>query len=568
MKKIIPTLLCDFYKVSHKEQYPAGTEKIYSTWTPRASRISNVDEIVAFGYQGFVKEYLIDFFNTEFFGRDVESVCKEYERYIKYCLGVDHPDSSHIRSLHKLGYLPIKIQAVPEGISVPIRTPMLTIENTLPEFFWITNYLECIMSTELWVASTSATIAKRYREILDQWAIQTTGSTDGVGFQGHDFSFRGMGSLEMAMKSGAGHLLSFDGTDTIPAIMYLEQYYNASIEKELVGASLPATEHSVQCVFADDKKYFDSMITDVYPSGLVSIVSDGYDYWEMLRTVVPSLKDKILARDGKVIVRPDSGCPIKIICGTAQVVNLDNVQHIKNLNDCKRYMKEIIRNEMSSNTPHGECGGDRDFGYFRYDGTVYKLVVEFFWNRHDKQYYFIEDADVISCEEKNLTLEEQGTIEVLWNIFGGTINEQGYKVLNSHIGAIYGDSITLQRADEICRQLEAKGFASTNIVFGIGSYTYQYNTRDTFGYAMKATYAVVNGEERLIFKDPKTDDGTKKSQKGMVNTFKNTQNNIVFEDGLNAHAQAQITNTLFRTIFEDGVLLVDESLSTIRARVR
>lgn len=422
MKKIIPTLLCDFYKVSHKDQYPKGTEKIYSTWTPRGSRLEGVDKVLAFGFQGFIKEYLIDFFEKEFFERNVDDVCLEYERYIKYCLGVQNPDSSHIRGLHNLGYLPIKVMAVPEGTLIPIRTPMLTIENTVPEFFWITNYLESLMSTELWVSSTSATIANQYRNILNTWAIKTTGTIDGVGFQGHDFSFRGMGSVEMAMKSGAGHLLSFDGTDTIPAIMYLEQYYNADIEKEVVGVSIPATEHSVQCVFADDEQYFKSMVSEVYPDGFVSVVSDGYDYWNMIGTVIPNLKKEIIKRNGKTVVRPDSGCPIKIICGDSKS----------------------------------------------------------------------EDA-----------LIKKGTIEALWDIFGGTINNLGYKVLDSHIGAIYGDSITIQRADEICRQLEAKGFASTNVVFGIGSYTYQYNTRDTFGYAMKATYAIVNGEERLIFKDPK-----------------------------------------------------------------
>jgi nicotinamide phosphoribosyltransferase len=487
MKKIIPTLLCDFYKVSHMEQYPNGTEKIYSTWTPRMSRLDGIDKVVAFGYQGFVKEYLIDFFNNEFFSRNVEDVCAEYERYIKFCLGVQSPSSSHISALHNLGYLPIKILAVPEGMEIPLRTPMLTIENTNPEFFWLTNYLESLMSTELWSSSTSATIANQYRKILNAWAIKTTGSTDGVNFQGHDFSFRGMGSTEMAMKSGAGHLLSFDCTDTIPSIMYLEQYYSADIEKELVGASIPATEHSVQCVYADDYKYFETMITEVYPSGFASIVSDGYDYWEMLRNVIPSLKDKILARDGKTVIRPDSGDPIKIICG-----------------------------------------------------------------------------DVSATDE----LVKKGTIEVLWDIFGGTINKFGYKILDSHIGAIYGDSITIQRADEICKQLESKGFASTNIVFGIGSYTYQYNTRDTFGFAMKATYAVVNGEERLIYKDPKTDDGTKKSQRGLVVVYQNSDDSISYTDNLTRTQLNSVRNNLLQPLFEDGELLRNDTLANIRTRIR
>lgn len=485
--RFIPSLLCDFYKVSHKDQYPKGTEKIYSTWIPRTSRNEEINEVVAFGFQGFIKEYLIDFFNNEFFSVGVESICAEYERYMKFTLGVQNPDSSHIRELHQLGYMPIKIVAVPEGTKVPLRVPMLTIENTKPEFFWATNYLETIMSAELWLPSTSATLANKYREILEYWAMKTVGNVGHVQFQGHDFSMRGMTSLHSAATSGAGHLLSFVGTDTIPAIMYHEEFYNANIENELVGTSIPATEHSVQCTFGDDELYFRTMISEVYPQGFVSIVSDGYDYWKMISDVIPSLKDIIMARDGKVVVRPDSGDPVKIICG-------DNTSS---------------------------------------DSFVRK-----------------------------------GTVESLWETFGGTVNELGYKELDSHIGVIYGDAITIERANEICRQLESKGFASSNIVFGIGSYTYQYNTRDTFGFALKATYAVVNGQGIKIFKDPKTDDGVKKSLKGMVGVAKNPDGSLRYVDDLNELQWSNLRNNIMQVIFKDGKLLVDDSLQQIRDRIR
>lgn len=485
--RFIPSLLCDFYKVSHKDQYPKGTEKIYSTWIPRTSRNEDISEVVAFGFQGFIKEYLIDFFNKEFFSMDVKSICAEYERYMKFTLGVKTPDSSHIRELHQLGYMPIKIVAVPEGTKVPLRVPMLTIENTKPEFFWVTNYLETIMSAELWLPSTSATLANKYREILEYWAMKTVGNVGHVQFQGHDFSMRGMTSLHSAATSGAGHLLSFVGTDTIPAIMYHEEFYNANIENELVGTSIPATEHSVQCTFGDDELYFKTMISEVYPQGFVSIVSDGYDYWKMISDVIPSLKDIIMNRDGKVVVRPDSGDPVKIICG-----------------------------------------------------------------------------DITSSD----SFIKKGTVESLWETFGGTVNELGYKELDGHIGVIYGDAITIERANEICRQLEAKGFASSNIVFGIGSYTYQYNTRDTFGFALKATYAVVNGEGIKIFKDPKTDDGVKKSLKGMVGVAKNADGSLRYVDDLNELQLSNLVNNIMRPIFKDGKLLVDDSLQQIRDRIR
>lgn len=485
-KKHPATLLCDFYKVSHKDQYPKGTEFVYSTWTPRSNKyFPKSNKVVTFGIQAFVKKYLIDYFNENFFNCPKEEVIDEYVRYIKFTLGVEKPDASHIAELHDLGYLPITIKALKEGTLVPIKTPMLTVENTDPKFFWLTNYLETLMSNEIWLPMTSATIAHAYRELLNEYATKTTGSTNGVEFQGHDFSMRGMGSLESSMASGAGHLLSFCGTDSIPAIGYLEQYYNADIEKELVGASIPATEHSVMCSYGDANEFelFKHLMTNVYPNGFFSVVSDTWDFWKVVNKYLPELKEEILNRDGRVVIRPDSGDPVKIIVG------------------------DDLSNDLSVS---------------------------------------------------------KGLIECLWDIFGGTVTEQGYKVLDSHIGAIYGDSITLDRAEEIVKGLEKKGFASTNVVFGIGSFTYQYNTRDTFGFAMKATYAQVNGEERMLFKDPKTDDGTKKSQRGRVHVHYNE--GISFVDGLLKNDYVRTPN-LLETVFENGRLVRDESLSEIRARL-
>ncbi|WIT26983.1 hypothetical protein [Bacillus phage SPbetaL1] len=478
------TLLCDFYKVSHKEQYPEGTELIYSTWTPRTSRVEDIDRVVAFGFQGFIKKYLIDYFNENFFKRPKQDVVNEYKRVIKHTLQVDDPDASHIESLHELGYLPIKIKAVKEGTFIPIKVPMLTIENTIPEFFWITNYLETLMSNEIWQPTTSATLAYEYRKILDEYAMETVGNKLAVDFQGHDFSMRGMSSLESTKLSGAGHLLSFTGTDTIPAILYHEEFYNANIENELVGSSIPATEHSVMCANGQDEYVvFKKLITETYPEGFVSIVSDTWDFWNVIDTVVRKLKGDILKRDGKVVIRPDSGDPVKIICGDPEAKD------------------ELVR---------------------------------------------------------------KGLIEVLWDIFGGNVTDKGYKVLDPHIGAIYGDAITISRCKEICKKLAAKGFASVNVVFGIGSFTYQYNTRDTFGFAMKATYTVVNGEERQIFKNPKTDDGTKKSQKGLVAVV-NNGNELSLVDELDRNAYKQLSNDdILEDVFINGQLLRNQTLSEIR----
>lgn len=485
--KYIPTLLCDFYKVSHREQYPTGTEKVYSTWTPRTSRLEGITEVVALGFQEFVDNFLIGFFNENFFARSKSEVVAEYTRYIKCTLGVQQPHTAHIEYLHDLGYLPLLVKALPEGTKTPLKVPMLTIESTDKNCFWLTNYLESLGSCELWQTSTSATLADDYFKMLTAYALETVGDASFVPFQGHDFSMRGMSSLASATKSGFGHLAAgFVGTDTIPAIMFAEQYYGANIEKELVGTSIPATEHSVQCAYGDDYEYLRRMITEVYPNGLVSIVSDGYDFWDVIGRVVPLLKSEILARKGgpvgdKVVIRPDSGDPVKIVCGDP-------------------------------------------------NGTT--------------------------------ELERKGAVEALWDIFGGTVSAQGYKVLDSHIGLIYGDAITRSRCKEICERLKAKGFASVNVVYGIGSYTYQYNTRDTFGFALKSTLCTVNGQEIEIFKDPKTDNGIKKSLKGRVIVVREN-GNLVAKD-----QQPVDVNNELQTIFHNGSTFNRTTLAEIRARVR
>jgi nicotinamide phosphoribosyltransferase len=490
MKQVIVPTLCDFYKISHRAMYPEGTQVVYSTWTPRTSRVKGVDNVVVFGTQAFIKEYLLDVFQEHFFNRPKADVINEYKRLIKFTLGDQNPETKHLEDLHDLGYLPLSIKALAEGTIVPTRVPMLTIENTDPRFFWLTNFIESLASAELWQPSTSATLAIEYKKLMDKAAQET--NPEGAAFtifQGHDFSMRGMSSLRSGILSGMGHLLSFAGTDTIPAISAAEYYYNANVEKELVGTSVPATEHSIQCAYGDDMMYLRRMLSEVHPSGIVSIVSDGYDFWDVITRVVPALKPEIMARKGgpvgdKVVIRPDSGDPVLIVCGD----------------------------------PSAPVGSP----------------------------------------------EYKGAVECLYETFGGTLSSTGYKVLDSHIGLIYGDAITLPRCREILERLAAKGFASTNVVFGIGSYTYQFNTRDTFGFALKSTLTVCNGQEVQIFKDPKTDNGVKKSQKGRVVVLKDGDS-YTFRDGLGLNDN--VKGDLLREIFRDGKLLIDENFADIRARM-
>jgi nicotinamide phosphoribosyltransferase len=556
------TLLCDFYKVSHRQQYPKNTESVFSTWIPRSNRyFPKADKVVAFGFQPFIKKYLINYFNEHFFNRPREEVIMEYVRYMKFTLSEKNPDATHIAELHDLGYLPIVVKAVKEGSLVPIKVPMMTVENTNPKFFWVTNYLETIISNEIWLPSTSATIAYTYRKILTDYAIKTTGSTEGVLFQGHDFSMRGMGAFEASVSSGAGHLTSFAGTDTIPAIAYHEKYYNADIEKELVGASIPATEHSVMSSYGNENEFelFKHLINNVYPNGLFSVVSDTWDFWKVIGEYLPTLKQDILNRDGKVVIRPDSGDPVDILIGERLIEEFESHEEAKDTLRDRAY-------EEAEDLCGEHMTGDSEYSYvYKVEDKYYEMVFEPFYNRYDKRFYYVDGFDKIYHKDYKVKLKDIGLIEALWNIFGGTVTEQGYKVLDSHIGAIYGDSITIERCEKICKGLEEKGFASTNVVFGVGSFTYQYNTRDTFGFAMKATHAVVDGEERMLFKDPKTDDGTKKSLRGKVAVVK-VDGELTAVDGLDNHTYNENFANLdqLEVVFENGELKREQSLSEIR----
>lgn len=480
-----PLVYKDFYKTDHRRQYPVGTEMVYSNFTARESRIPGISQVVVFGIQYFIKEFLINQFNQNFFNQPKAEVVANYKRRLDFALGKDAVPVDHIEALHDLGYLPLEIKALEEGTLCPLRIPCLTIKNTDPRFFWLVNFFETLLSNTIWGMMTSATIAYEYRTILDAYAKKTSDLDWFTDWQGHDFSMRGMFGITAAAMSGSGHLLSFNGTDTIAAIDFLEAYYGANAEREIIGGSVAATEHSVMCMGGQEteSETYRRLITVVYPTGIVSVVSDTWDYWKVLTEELPKIRAEIMARNGKLVIRPDSGDPIKIICG-----------------------------DPTSDDP----------------------------------------AAV------------QGSVEVLWDLFGGTINSKGFKQLDSHIGLIYGDSITIARAREICRQLTAKGFATTNVVFGIGSYTYQYVTRDTFGFAVKSTYGVIGGVPVNIFKQPKTDCGVKNSAKGLLS--------VLDQDGKLVLVQEctleQEAAGLLQPVFLNGTILNETSLSRVRAKLK
>lgn len=508
-----PLLLTDGYKTGHHLQYPKGTTLVYSNFTPRSNKYApkGCDQVVSFGQQMVMKQ-IHEAFEKEFFHQPKEHVCAEMKRELSMYLNTDY-DVSHFEALWDLQYLPIAVKALPEGTLTPIKVPVLTIYNTHPDFYWVTNYLETILSNLLWKPMTSATIAHQYRKVLTKWQEKTDAEKSWfIDWQGHDFSMRGMDSVEAVISSGVAHLTSFMGSDSLPAIYGARKYYGS---EGPVAGSVNATEHSVMCAGGkeDEVETFRRLL-ETYPSGILSVVSDTWDLWKVCTEHVVTLKEEILARDGKLVIRPDSGDPVDILCGYLIVDHKDGLVTARGSNDTWKKSFDVNSSEI---------------------------------------------------EEYRKTSECKGVIELLWDVFGGTINEQGYKVLDPHIGAIYGDSITIDRADEICRRLEAKGFASTNVVLGIGSFTYQYNTRDTFGFAMKATYVEVDGEGREIFKDPITDDGTKKSATGLLMVTRPNDGDYQLFDKVNWNNEA---NGELKTIYKDGKFHNATTLDEIRNRLK
>jgi nicotinic acid phosphoribosyltransferase len=475
----------DAYKLGHVKMYQAmgDVTRLYSNWTNRKSRMPGVEKVVHFGLQAHIQRHLMDAFEPFFALGTSREVWSLYKRRLIKVLGEEAADTigtDHIEHLWALGYLPLRFCAVPEGTLVPIGVPSFTVENTHPEFAWLTNYIEPGLSNSIWGPSTSATIAHEYRKVLDAAALQTGADLGDVALQCHDFSYRGMLGGDGAAASAAGHLLSFEGSDSLPALGWIERYYGGPFELR----SVPATEHSVMSlgIAAHGELETFRRLLKLHPTGVISIVADTFDLWKVLTEILPALKDEIMSRDGKLVIRPDSGDPGTILLG-------------------------------DPNSAYSAA----------YEGVV------------------------------RLLLEE----------FGGVENDKGFMELDPHVGVIYGDSITLDRAKNITHGLNRMGFSSTTVTLGVGSFTYQFNTRDTFGSAMKATWAEVDGKGVNLFKDPVTDDGTKRSAKGRLAVCYNENE----PGGMRLYEQAwpEIeAQSLLQPVWEDGQFLQHQTFQNVR----
>ncbi len=482
-KAINPMLLCDFYKTVHSDMIHPKMTKSMSYYTPRMSRVERWDKVVMFGVQMFCKTWLIDYFNENFFQLSEEEVVAEYTRVLDATLGKGIYGTEKIKKLHRLGYLPIEIIALPEGTMVPVKVPMFGITNTHDDFAWLPQALESLISAEMWYPQITATVGKTYRDIVNKYYEETVEDTVPRAKALGAFDFRGDMCVDAALMAGAGWCLSFLNTATVPAIPYLEKIFNCDCTKEDVAFGTVSTEHFVMCsnyaVDGDEITFLRKMLTELYPNTSFSCVLDSYDYWNVIDNILPQLHDEIMAHNGCMLMRGDSG-------------------------DCV----EVVTK------------------------TVFKL----------------------------------------WEQFGGTVNSKGYKVLDPHVKAIYGDSITVQRCEEIYEILKNAGFACSNVALGVGSFSMhcieENNilkpfTRDTFSSCIKACYAEVDGKCYPVFKNPK-EGGFKKSQKGLCFVYK--------EDGVLTYKDEYTSENipegnLLETVFKDGKMVKEYTLNDIRQRL-
>lgn len=464
-----PMLCTDTYKFGHMEQYPPGTTKVYSYLLARSDK--KMPSTLFYGLQYYLKLLEV---------KPTQAMMDEFLDYRKAILGTDASKDvqDKLAALVKLGYFPLKIKAVREGSDIPVRNVLMTIENTVPGFHWVVGFFESLL-LKVWNTSTVASYSKKLKGLCKKYADETCDNEGHLPFQVHDFGYRGCSSEETAAISGSAHLINFMGSDTVTANKLIRENYGCTGP---IGLSVPATEHSVMCAYGQENEFqaFERML-DLYPAGIVSIVSDTYDLWNVLTNFAAKLKSRILARDGRVVFRPDSGDPPKIICGD----------------------------------PDAGTGSD----------------------------------------------EWLGGLQLLDRTFGHTVNKKGFRVIDPHVGMIYGDGMFFERFDRTLGLMKEMGYASSNLVIGVGGLLLQQHNRDDQGFAIKATFAEVNGVTRELMKDPVTDT-KKKSHKGLLALYKDARGRYYTKDRCTAEEESQ---SLLEEVFLNGKITRMTTFDEIRA---
>lgn len=583
----------DGYKLSHASMYADGTTLVNANNTPRSDRHYRKQatrfyrkKLTIVGLQGAFMETVADW--DKFFAMDKAVAIAQFKMLCDFYTGPDSVPVEPLSKLHDIGYLPLEIRSLDEGTEVNFGIPVFTIQNTVDHAFWLVNFLETVLSNRTWKGSTVATIAREYRDMLLDFAIRTGSPLELVDLQAHSFACRGMSGPEDSARAEFGHIASHLGTDSLGSIVYAMKYYG---ETGFVAASVPATEHAVatsnilliesqlsegsfvprnqeqsniliemyeqseETRFIAEIMFAYDLMTRKFPTGILSYVMDSFDFWTVISRGLVYLKDVIMKREtngitpGKLVCRPDSGDPVQVICGMKPVAGEDG--KAIDFESVAVFEDFVVSNGLD---------GVEGFDCVKIDG----------------EFYSVEVIRKIGLASFGLAIGEEeipyevvaGAIRTLWKTFGGTITETGHKLLDSHIGLIYGDSITPARCLEILERLEAAGFASANVVFGVGSFTYQHVTRDTFGYAVKATYTEVEVDgvtrEVPIFKMPKTD-SKKNSAKGLLYVGKD--NDYFLVDNVSKEVYNSDNNEL-KVRFRNGAWYNLTTLGEIRAKIR
>lgn len=588
----------DGYKLLHGQMYAEGSEVVYSNLTPRTDNIYKRTatkyyngKLVIVGLQGALIEIVENW--NKFFEMDRGIAIARFKLLCDFYVGKDVVSVEQLIALHKLGYLPLEVRTLDEGTRAPMGVPVLTVTNTVKHAYWLVNFLETTISDLTWKPSTTATIAAEYKAMLMDFAIRTGTPVENVLFQAHDFSARGMSGPEDAARSGMGHISSFLGTDTLGAVLYAQEYYGAG---EFVAATVPATEHAVSTSnilrieeeLADGTyKFMNEEHTQIFvnmsvrdedprliaeimfmyelmqkfPTGILSYVADSFDFWALISVGLPYMKDVIMRRQsngitpGRLVIRPDSGDPVEVICGVKIIDCPHTAEEIEDGEDKAYDSISDICDGMNDGTEEATC-------YVRSsDGVIMKVDA----NYHYERYYNTWSFSSYSAYPAELTVEQKGAVEVLMDIFGYTETSTGHKLMDDHIGLIYGDSITTTRCETILQRMFDKGFASGNAVFGVGSYTYNCLSRDVFGFAVKATYTEVNGKAIPIFKDPKTD-SKKKSAKGLLFVGIDEHGEYFLIDNVTREKEQSDENQL-KVRFLNGRFMNQTTLEAIRSKL-
>jgi len=590
-KNVNTLLMTDFYKCCHMNMYDPKVKSMTSYLVPRSSRLPEINEVMFFGLTNFIKKYLIDDFNNSFFKQPWEVIEKQYYemmgKSLRYTDKQIKKTADKVKELHNLGFLPIEINAVAEGTLVPMGIPCVEIRSTNKNFPWVAQAIESLLSCSIWHPMVSATVGYQYLKVARNYSYCLSKDFDVKNIM-CDFSMRGQESMESAIASSMGWLTSWKNSSTVPAREAIKYAYPETKEDfEVYG--LTSTEHSVMttdfAVNGNERETYRKLLTEIYPDVSFAAVCDSYDFWNILTNVLPTLKDEINQHKGFIGVRHDSADPVTALCGipeiripnelfqkyAAQLGGPEGEMTLEVVEEDKIALEELI----------SEALGDIDYET--------PLVAEALSNNNKEVIITIEaettksyrcmlkayrDYENDICDfqvnvEGEPTWEDKGMVQTIYEIFGGSLNDKGYKVCNPHIKAVYGDSITIQRAEKIFNILTYKGFSIENVSLGVGSFSFealedQFGnllpfTRDTFSIAIKCTYAQIEDENGNlkgipVFKDPKGFSG-KKSNKGLCYVYRDEKTSTIkCEDGYLDWGSIPRKNNVFKNYFFEGCI--------------